>query len=75
VIAMADMERNPAFVKELQARVDRKLKENEISVLEYWKAQIDRLLSMKPEGVASLQSQIKRVSDMMENRIKTMKKE
>ncbi len=71
---MADMENNPAFVKELQARFDRKLKENEISILEYWKAQIDRLLSMKPEGISSLQAQIKRVSDMMDNRIKMMKK-
>jgi hypothetical protein len=72
---MADLENNPAFIKELQARFDRKLKENEISVLEYWKSQIDRLLSMKPDGIASLQSQIKRVSDMMDNRIKMMKKE
>ncbi len=71
---MADMENNPTFVKELQARFDRKLKENEISILEYWKAQIDRLLSMKPEGISSLQAQIKRVSDMMDNRIKMMKK-
>jgi hypothetical protein len=69
------MENNPAFVKEFQARFDKKLKENEISVLEYWKSQIDRLLSMKPDGIASLQLQIKRVSDMMENRIRTMKKE
>jgi hypothetical protein len=72
---MTNMENNPAFVKELQARFDKKLKENEISVLEYWKAQIDKLLSMKPDGIASLQSQIKRVSNMMDTRIKTMKKE
>ncbi len=71
---MADMENNPTFVKELQARFDRKLKENEISILEYWKAQIDRLLSMKPEGISSLQGQIKKVSDMMDNRIKMVKK-
>jgi hypothetical protein len=74
-IEMTNMENNPAFVIELQARFDRKLKENEISVVEYWKSQIDRVLSMKPEGVASLQSQLKKVSDMMDNRIKTMKRE
>ena len=72
---MGKMEDNAAFVKELQARFDKKLKENEISVLEYWKSQIDRLLSLKPDGIASLQSQIKRVSDMMDNRMKTMKRE
>ncbi len=66
---------NQAFVKEFQARFDKKLKENEIASLEYWKSQLDKLLSMKPEGVAALTLQIKRVSDMMENRIKTLKKE
>ena len=71
---MADIDNNPALMKEIQARFDKKVKENEISVLEYWKAHIDRLLSLKPDGVASLQSQIKKVSDMMENRIRMIKK-
>ena len=71
---MADMGNNPAFLKEIQARVDKKLKESEIEVIEHWKSQVDRLLSLKPDGVASLQSQIKKVSDMMENRIRTIKK-
>ena len=66
---------NQAFVKEFQARFDKKLKENEITELEYWKSQLDKLLSMKPEGIASLKLQIKRISDMMENRIKILKKE
>ena len=68
------MENNQAFIKEFQAKVDKKLKENEISGLEYWKSQLDKLLMMKPEGVASLQLHIKRISDMMENRIKILKK-
>jgi hypothetical protein len=72
---MADVEKNQAFIKEFQARFDKKLKENEISLLEYWKSQLDKVLSMKPEGIASLQLQIKRISDMMENRMKTIKKE
>ena len=29
---------------------------------------------MKPEGIASLQLQIKKITDMMENRIKIVKK-
>ena len=71
---MTDMGNNPAFLKEIQARFDKKFKENEIGVIEYWKAQVDKLLLLKPDGVASLQSQIKKVSDMMDNRIKTIKK-
>ena len=72
---MADVEKNQAFIKEYQAKFDKKLKENEISLLEYWKSQLDKVLSMKPEGIASLQLQIKRISDMMDNRMKTIKKE
>jgi hypothetical protein len=71
---MVAMDNNQAFIKEFQARFDKKVKENEISVLEYWKSQIDKVLSLKPEGVASLQIQIKKISDMMDNRIKVIKK-
>ena len=72
---MVDIEKNQAFIKEFQARFDKKLKENEISMLEYWKSQLDKLLLMKPEGVASLQMQIKRISEMMDNRINIIKRE
>jgi glutamate synthase domain-containing protein 3 len=69
------MENHQAFIKEIQTRFDKKVKENEISLLEYWKSHIDKMLAMKPEGIASLQLQIKKISDMMENRIKILKKE
>lgn len=68
------MENHQAFIKEMQTRFEKKVKENEISLLEYWKSHLDKLLSMKPEGVASLQLQIKKITDMMENRIKIVKK-
>ena len=64
-----------ALVKEFQARFAKKIKENEISSLEYWKEQLDKLLILKPEGIAALQLQIKRISNMMGNRISTLKKE
>lgn len=72
---MFDIGKNQAFIKEFQAKFDKKLKENEISMLEYWKSQLDKLLSMKPDGIASLQMQIKRISDMMDNRINIIKRE
>jgi len=64
-----------ALVREFQAIFAKKTKENEISSLEYWKEQLDKLLTLKPEGIAALQLQIKRVSNMMGNRISTLKKE
>ena len=64
-----------ALVREFQAIFAKKTKENEISSLEYWKEQLDKLLTLKPEGIAALQLQIKRISNMMGNRMSTLKKE
>jgi len=72
---MAHEDKQAFFIKELQARFDVKLKEQELSIVEYWKSHLDKILTMKPEGIASLQLQIKRISDMMTNRIKILKKE
>ena len=63
------------LLKEIQTRFDRKLKESEIALLEHWKEQIDRVVLMKPEGVAALQQQIRKISEMMANRIRILKRE
>lgn len=63
-----------ALMKEIQIRFERKMKENEIENVEFWKGQVDKILAMKPEGVAPLQLQIRKLSDMMANRILMLKK-
>jgi hypothetical protein len=63
-----------AFLKEMQARFNKKLGEKEVEIVEHWRDQLVRILMLKPEGVGALQSQIKKVSDMMENRIKVLKR-
>ena len=72
---MADRDQQAVLLKEIQTRFDRKLKEEEITLLEYWKEQVDRVASMKPEGVAALQMQVRRIADMMANRIRILKRE
>lgn len=72
---MAERNQQVDFIKEYQERFDKKLKENEIATLEHWKGHIDKLISMKPDGVGSLQLQMKRISDMMLNRMKILKRE
>ena len=72
---MAEKEQQAALIKEVQARFERKVKDNEISLLEYWKEQLDRVGAMKPEGVAALQSQLRKIADMMGNRIRTLKRD
>ncbi len=63
------------LIKRFQSQFEKKVKENEISSLEYWKEQLDKLLTLKPEGIAALQLHIKRVSNMMGNRINALKRQ
>ena len=69
------MSRDQEFMREIQKKLEKKVRENEISILEYWKEKLDRLAVMKPEGIASLQLEIKKVSSLMANRVKALKNE
>lgn len=70
---MTVSDRDQIFLREVQKKFDKKVRENEVSVLEYWKERLDKLAVMKPEGISSLQLEIKKVSSMMANRIRTLK--
>ena len=72
---MASQDSTAAFIKEYQDRFEKKLKENEITLLEHWRAQLDKVVSMRPDSIASLQLQITKISEMMANRIKVLKRE
>jgi len=72
---MAQMSSSDLFIKEYQERFEKKLRENEMNSLEHWKAQLDKVIAMRPDGVASIQLQITKISEMMANRIKVLKKE
>jgi glutamate synthase domain-containing protein 3 len=71
---MAEKDQQEALLKEIQTRFDRKLKESEIDILEYWKEQLDRVVAMKPEGVAALQMQVRKIAEMMANRTRMLKR-
>ena len=72
---MASQDSSAAFIKEYQDRFEKKLKENEITLLEHWKGQLDKIIGLRPDSIASLQLQITKTSEMMANRIKVLKKE
>jgi hypothetical protein len=72
---MADMGQQAALMKEIQVRFERKMRESEIDFLEHWKGQVDQVAALKPEGVAALQVQVRKISDMMANRIRILKRE
>ena len=72
---MAFRNRDVEFLKEFQERFEKKIRENEIGTLKHWKERLDKLISMKPDGIASLQLEMKKLSDMMENRMKILKRD
>jgi hypothetical protein len=72
---MTDIDKNAVLIKEMQTRIDRKLKEGEVEIIEHWKERIDRAMAIKPEGLAALQQQLKNISDMMSNRLQILKRE
>ncbi|OGP83056.1 MAG: hypothetical protein A2V87_01990 [Deltaproteobacteria bacterium RBG_16_58_17] len=72
---MAERDQQAVLLKEIQTRLERKVKDNEITLLEYWKEQVDRVAAMKPEGIAALQLQVRKISEMMANRIRILKRE
>jgi hypothetical protein len=72
---MGEKDQQTVLLKEIQTRFERKLKESEIALLEHWKEQVDRVALMKPEGIAALQQQVRRISEMMTNRIRILKRE
>lgn len=69
------MKDNVTFLREFQKKVERAKAEHEISVVQYWKERLDRLAAMKPEGIGALQVEMKKLSSVMDNRIKTIKKD
>jgi hypothetical protein len=72
---MAERDAQAVLMKEIQTRLEKKVRENEIELLGYWKEQLDRVASLKPEGIAALQLQVKRISEMMANRIRILKRD
>ena len=72
---MASQDSSAAFIKEYQDRFEKKLRENEITLLEHWKGQLDRIVGMRPDSISSLQLQIIKTTEMMANRIKILKKD
>ena len=71
---MASIDSSNLFIKEFQERYEKKLREKEIEILEHWKAQLDRIIAMRPDSIASLQTQVAKTAEKMANRLKILKK-
>ena len=63
-----------AFVEEMRKRVEKQLNEKELSAIQYWKEELEKLLKKPAESLSALQVELKNLSARMENRVKALKK-
>ena len=49
--------------------------ERERKLLEYWKLELDKIYRKRHESLASIQADLKKLMDRMDNRMKTLRKE
>jgi len=63
-----------AFVEEMRKRVEKELQEKELSVVQFWKDEVDKILKRPSESLAALQLELKNLSQRMENRQRALKK-
>ncbi len=71
---MASVDSSNVFIKEFQERYEKKLREKEMEIIEHWKAQLDKIIAMRPDSISSLQLQLTKTVEMMANRIRVLKK-
>jgi len=62
-----------AFLEQMKKKVAHELTEREISVIEFWKQELDKLAARKAESLAALQQDLKGLSMRMENRLKIIR--
>jgi predicted nucleic acid-binding Zn-ribbon protein len=63
-----------AFLEQMKKRVEKELTEREISVIEFWKEEIEKNLHQKTESLSALQQNLQNLLSRMENRLKIIRK-
>lgn len=63
-----------AFVEEMRKRIEKELVERELSVVQFWKEELEKVLKKPAESLGALQIEMKNLVMRMENRLKVLKK-
>lgn len=58
-----------AFIRQMQKRVEEELKKKEREVLEYWRAEMDKVLKRRHQNLAALSNDLKTLIDRMDKRL------
>ncbi len=63
-----------AFLEQMKKKVEKELTEREISVVEFWMEEIEKILHKKTESLSALQQNLKNLTSRMENRLTIIRK-
>lgn len=63
---------NPQFVKGLKKKFEEEMTRKEMEILVYWKGEIDKILSRRPDLLA-FQLQLQNLVQRIQNRIRILK--
>jgi hypothetical protein len=64
-----------AMLAEMQKKVQKEMLDRERRLLEYWRAEVEKIYRKRHESLASLQVEIKGLLERMENRMRILRKE
>jgi len=62
-----------AWVKGMWKKVEEELAKNEIETLLYWKGELEKVLSRRPESLGTFHLEIQNFIQRMQNRVKVLK--
>ncbi len=62
------------MARELKKRFEMEMNKKEIEIIEHWRAELEEIYKRRHEGLSSLQIDIRRTIEHMDNRIALLKR-
>lgn len=62
-----------AWIKEMKKKIEEDLVQKEIEAILYWKGEIEKIMSKRPESLATFQIEIQNLIQRMKNRLRMLK--
>ncbi len=62
-----------AWIKEMKKKIEGDLVQKEIEAILYWKGEIEKIMSKRPESLATFQIEIQNLIQRMKNRLRMLK--
>ena len=64
---------NAAWAKEMKKKIEEEMTKKEIEAVLYWKGEMERVFSKRPDSLAAFQIEVQNLLQRMNNRIRVLK--